>query len=99
MSTRKRSEPNDQPIGPEAALQILFSAVGYVMKSGLRCQAGNAGGRLVLYVTGAGVEYADGKARFLVTVNDQDVTVKSLDSVTVNPEQVTVNENVSASAA
>jgi len=49
------------------ALQILYSAVCYVMQAGLRVHAGNVDGKLVLTVTGAQVIYGDGTARFDVT--------------------------------
>jgi hypothetical protein len=98
MSTRKQRAPRAQPIGAAQALQILFSAVGYVMRSGLRCQAGNIDGRLVLYITGARVEYAGDKAQFLVTALDQagtaqaaGATTKTADVTTAKPEPATAD--------
>jgi hypothetical protein len=55
-SGRDQGQPDRRPIAPEEALQILFSAVGYCQRAGLKVQAGNAAnGKLVIAVTGAHV--------------------------------------------
>lgn len=70
MSRPKRSE---RPVTAAEALQILFSAVGYVRQAGLKVQAGNVGGRLVLAIGGAQVSAAGG---FTVTSAPDAVTGK-----------------------
>ena len=81
--TRQSARGSQQPIAPQEALQILFSAVLYIMQAGMRIHAGNVGGKLVLTVTGAQVIYGEGTARFDVT---DSVTDCSIPKVT---EQVT----------
>ena len=74
MSKTRRDVP---ALAPEDSLSMLRSAVGYVQESGLLVQAKNLeGGRLLIIVTGAMVDYDDAGTRF---VPAQDVPARQED--------------------
>lgn len=71
----RKSKP---PLTPTDSLAMLRSAVGYVMQSGLRVNAGTVGGALVIKVTGAQVDYSTGAARFVPALTAEDVSAQSV---------------------
>ena len=86
MHSKPADGDTKNSLNPEQAVQILFSAVTCLMRSGLRVYAANVEGKLRIEVSGAQVDYSDNKARFLLSpdgvtsaeqANAPDVTVSA----------------------